>query len=220
MMNNFEKTMEEAKRHLLSQNHIYIAQMIGNRVGYMAEIMSNDRTYYEKIRVHEEGEFITLSLSPGISVDKPYMGMFWEYASEINSKHKCGNIRMEQNGSVFIQMEAFFHDGAISEETFKQIEMFLFAILFEQEKNLDRVAHGHLPVEEETARDVIEGILKNRQEAESEMLSRMLEGGIDMEEDDSEEVDFTEDEEDTISMESFVTSLLETGDEDDEDEED
>lgn len=204
---NFTETMVNIEKALLGDGeHSHVAKMIDYGNGYLTEILSSDRTYYEVIRVDEVSEVVLLEISPGINCAEPYRSQMAEYIMKINAIYKCGNFRMDHNGNVHAHLEQSFEDAPVSGRTIKGLERKALSMCIEYEKKIDKVAHGQLLMEEENSKklELLKQIMRKKEERK-----HSLEGENDVENEE-------EDKENTsIKLEEILGMFSEEDDEKD-----
>lgn len=146
---NVEVSMDNVRKYLLGAGrHNCVAEMLGkNEKGFLCEVV-DDRTYYEKIRVDQLAELVIIEVFPGIHCENCYRSQFFEHTGPINNRQKCGEIKLSDNGDVYLQIAQSIKDAPVSVKTIELLEQILLIGISGKMKNLERVCHGHLPLEE------------------------------------------------------------------------
>lgn len=149
-MNYFNETMANIEEYLaLRSNHNTVSRNLpgSSANGFLCEILTEDRSYFMKLRVDDKIDYVILEMYPGITVQPPYIPMTAQYCMEKTDEKKVGGYRIAYNhGDIYFHIEASIKDAPVSGDTIEQMECIAIASLRTCENDLDLISHGLMPV--------------------------------------------------------------------------
>ena len=166
------KTNEAIKKHLedntgLISHRKYYGPMFGHKYGWFSSIGTTDRDFFEAIYFDENCVYI--EISPCITCGQPYLGALREYLSMLSVINKVSNIRVEDNGYLYVHLASFFDENGISSETIKTMEGVAISTINEHVEEIQMISAGRFPSNlKMPSQDLMEKI--------SKMLSDVEEG--------------------------------------------
>ena len=155
---NIEKYLLRAKH-----NRNYYARIEAGEVGYVSRISSVDRTLFVEYRIRDNNRFV-LEIHSGISV-KPYYR-----PRMIDILHKKGIARrayIDRNGELILFIDSFFC-SALPMQMIEDIERNLISIIILHGEDLERIASGLEPIEEDEDEQYVRHLLRDIVESEDE----------------------------------------------------
>lgn len=143
MSKHFNETMRNAERYYERVEHNCTAKII-NGNGFTAHIDTTDRTYFVSTRIDKNAELVIMEISPAIHCSKEARSQVSEYINKINATFKCGNLRIESNGNIYMHTEQRFDDAPLSSDMFGIMEKTCMVILDTFELIIEKLAHMKL----------------------------------------------------------------------------
>ena len=151
MSEYFDTTITNIEEYLLNNAHNTSARNLSSSSseGFLCEVVTKNKRFFEKIRVDEKIECVIMEIYPGINVPAPYRAMTSMYCMEKNSEKKIGNLVLDpEQGDIHCHVEASFKDGPLSGETVDEMERIAIMFLMSCTKELEEISHGMLPTKD------------------------------------------------------------------------
>lgn len=137
---------ENAHEYFESKKYNYAAEML-NGQGITAQACYPDCNYYFTLRI--EDDLAILEIAPGIHCEPEYRGQTAEYINSVNAFFKCNNLRISNEGTVYIQSEHRLTDGPITADILELMERTSLQILRPYKSVIAKLSQGRLITEEE-----------------------------------------------------------------------
>lgn len=162
MTKNFLETVQNGIKYYSDSKHSHVAKMM-NQCGFIYRIDFEERTYFSETIIDQNAELVFVEVSPCIYCCKASRSQVGEYIDKINSFYKNCNIRISENGNLYMHTEQRFSDAPLTPEMFKKLEEDCLRKISVFETILDKLAHLKLLDPEEANVDaVIEKTLRKR----------------------------------------------------------
>lgn len=162
----YKITMNNAHRYYSRSNHTLVAELMSED-GFMADIITPERVYHIVTRIMKEAEMLIMDISPEIHCSSPdTISMVIEYANKINAMHLSGNVKVNPNGHVYVQIEQSFKDFQITCEMLEKMETTSILILDTFCGVLEKLSKGRLLDADEVAPETVSEKYKEKIEDE------------------------------------------------------
>lgn len=151
MKKHFLKTVMNCEEYLKNSNHSFSAKMIGDDVGGISVIHTDDTSFFVVVKIEEDAEIVLMETSANLYCCKEARPMLSEYITKINAQYKGCNFRLADNGYLHVYTDQKFDSSApVSVETFDKME-YTSIILLDTYKNvLSKIGALRLLSEEES----------------------------------------------------------------------
>lgn len=154
MTKNFLETVQNGIKYYSDSRHSHVAKMM-NKCGFISRIDFEERTYFSVATIDQNAELVFIEVSPCIYCCKASRSQVGEYIDKINSFYKNCNIRISENGNLYIHTEQRFSDAPLTPEMFKTLEEDCLRKISVFETILDKLAHLKLLEPEEADVDIV-----------------------------------------------------------------
>lgn len=144
MSKYFKETKENLKRYYTSGEFSIAAEILGSE-GFMANIYTPERAFYIVTRIMEDAETVIMEIAPEIHcTSEETINMTSEYANKVNEIHVTGNVKISENGRLYIQLERKFDNAPLTLDVFKRMEASAISIANTFADTLQKLANAKL----------------------------------------------------------------------------
>lgn len=150
MKKHFVKTVMNFEEYLKSENHSFSAKMIGDDVGGISVIHTDDTSFFVVVKIDETAEIILMETSANLYCLKEARPMLSEYITKINAQYKGCNFRLADNGYLHVYTDQKFDSSPVSVETFDKMEHTSIILLDTYKNVLAKIGALRLLSEEES----------------------------------------------------------------------
>jgi len=159
-MNNYTTTMRNIEEYLIrTSNHNTTAKNLegSSSDGFICEIMTKQNSYFMKVRVDKNLEYVTVDVYPGINVMPQFRAMAAQYCMEKSDEKKIGTICISsRHGDIYSHVESSIKDAPLSGETLEEMENIAITCVHTCQEDLEFISHGLIPSNKEKGDSVAE----------------------------------------------------------------